>query len=139
MIGQWLLWPLWHDCGNSVWLACDWTVTVQVAGVPVVGYCFSWRYWLRPGQQSMECLRQVSCSVVRVFHVGVTCMDFTTTLFYSGFFPDAQPIMSQSVSVVLLQHITCKCPCSRHLRWHQDTFSIWNPYALLTSFSSQAL
>lgn len=49
------------DCDNSTWLAFDLTVTIQVAGVPVVGYCFSWSYWLRPGQQSMECLRPVSC------------------------------------------------------------------------------
>ncbi len=39
-----------------------------------------------------------------------------------AFFPDAQPIMSQSVSVVLLQHITCKCPSSRHLHLQSRHF-----------------
>lgn len=81
--------------GNSVWLVCDWTVTVQVAWVPVVKYCFSWRYWFRSGQQSMECLRWVSCSVVLVVR-----------------------FISVTNAASLVQYITRKRPSSRHLHLH---------------------
>lgn len=73
---------------------CDWTMTMQVAGVPVVKYCFSWRYWFRSGQQSMECLRWVSCSVVLVVR------------FIS--------VANVASLVLLLQYVNCKCPSARH-------------------------
>lgn len=41
-------------------------------------------------------------------------------------FPDAQPVMAQNVSMVISQHITSKCLCSRLLHQHIDTY-VWTP------------